>query len=70
MAERCDLCGHEKAMGRCWRLTCPENGAPHGLLDLVTDHPPCQQFSIGEKVAHVRQAPKIETNHPPERKLL
>lgn len=35
MSEACDICGHEKAMGRCWRLTCPENGAPHGLLDLV-----------------------------------
>lgn len=32
-------------MGRCWRLTCPENGAPYGLLDLVrpvedNDKPP------------------------------
>lgn len=24
-------------MGRCWRLTCPSNGAPYGLLDLVAD---------------------------------
>ncbi len=22
-------------MGRCWRLTCPTNGAPYGLLELV-----------------------------------
>jgi hypothetical protein len=27
MSESCDLCGHEKSMGRCWRLTCPTNGA-------------------------------------------
>lgn len=37
MADTCDTCGHEKAMGRCWRLTCPTNGAPYGLLDLVAD---------------------------------
>lgn len=27
MSERCEVCEHEKAMGRCWRLTCPTNGA-------------------------------------------
>lgn len=21
------ICGHEKTNGRCWRLTCPTNGA-------------------------------------------
>lgn len=24
---RCDGCHHEMSNGRCWRLTCPSNGA-------------------------------------------
>jgi hypothetical protein len=23
----CPICGHEMSMARCWRLTCPSNGA-------------------------------------------
>lgn len=23
----CDICQHRKTLGRCWRLTCPSNGA-------------------------------------------
>lgn len=25
--EACSTCGHERTLGRCWRLTCPTNGA-------------------------------------------
>lgn len=35
MSERCEICDHEKAMGRCWRLTCPMNGGSMKLLELV-----------------------------------
>jgi hypothetical protein len=27
MTEPICICGHEKSNGRCWRLTCPTNGA-------------------------------------------
>ena len=40
MNETCPLCGHEKAMKRCWRLTCPENGGNMRLLALVRKDEP------------------------------
>lgn len=59
MTDTCDTCGHEKAMGRCWRLTCPMNGAPYGLLDLVAD----DLRSVG--VAAVRVTPgRVERISP------
>jgi hypothetical protein len=27
VSDFCLTCGHERTLGRCWRLTCPENGA-------------------------------------------
>lgn len=31
----CSTCGHERALGRCWRLSCPENGGTTRTLMLA-----------------------------------
>jgi hypothetical protein len=28
----CYVCNHERTMNRCWRLTCPTNGARESFL--------------------------------------
>ena len=40
MNERCAICGHEKAMNRCWRLSCPENGGNSRTLELARKDEP------------------------------
>lgn len=35
MIEHCQTCGSEKAMSRCWRLSCPTNGGTGQALALI-----------------------------------
>jgi hypothetical protein len=35
VSDRCQVCEHPLAMGRCWRLTCPMNGGNERTMKLV-----------------------------------
>lgn len=35
MQQVCEICLHERTMGRCWRLTCPVNGGTVRTLELA-----------------------------------
>ena len=35
----CDICQHEKTLGRCWRLTCPVNGGKGPAFALARPGP-------------------------------
>ena len=35
MTDACAICGHERGQGRCWRLTCPTNGASGEALAMM-----------------------------------
>lgn len=45
MTEACATCGHERTLGRCWRLTCPVNGGTERTLKLARKGP----FYLGKR---------------------
>lgn len=55
----CPECEHEITMGRCWRLTCPSNGARESF-NVVEPGP----FYMGAKKASADLGRRVQSGHP------